>query len=62
MPTTAPVWRICDSRRRSKSCGERVHEDQHGDADDEADRPRPLDQAEEPVDQEGGEPDIDERR
>ena len=42
--------------------GEGVDQDQDADADHQADRARPADQAEQPVDQKRGDPDVDDRR
>ena len=60
-PTTAPACRIWVSRRRSKH-GQAVDHEQDADADDEPDGARSADQAEEPVDEERRDPDVDDRR
>ena len=39
-----------------------IDDDEHADADHQSDCPRPADQAEQPIDEERGDPDVDDRR
>ena len=60
-PTTAPPCRIRVSNSQAEGDCQDVDDDQDADADDQPDGTRPTDQAEQPVDQEGRDPDVDQR-
>ena len=55
------VCRIWVSRRRLQGLASDVDDEQDADADDEPDGAGPADQAEEPVDEERGDPDVEHR-
>ena len=60
-PTTAPPCRIRVSSSSPKGDRQDVDEEEDADADDEADGAGAADQAEQPVDEQGGDPDVDQR-